>query len=304
MPAIIGRRELMAALGAAAVTWPVTASAQQQAMPVIGFASGSVKDAERFLANVRRGLAELGYVEGQNFRFELRDANFKNDLIPIRFRELADQKVSVIITGTTLQLQSARAATQSIPIVFYAGTDPVENGFVASLNKPGGNITGEWNLDLTLTGKRLEVLHELIPSATKFAFLTDPANRKINELQIPLAQAAAHSLGLSLLNLSAHKPDEFEAVLETAVRERADGMVLGGDALFNCPVCTQLVALAARYRLPTIYVDDITVPAGGLVSYSTDQDEPQRLVATMQVAFSRARSLRTCRCSRRPRRSL
>jgi putative ABC transport system substrate-binding protein len=278
MPATIGRRELMAGLGAATVAWPATASAQQQAMPVIGFASGSVKDAGPFLANVRRGLAELGYVEGKNFRFELRDANFQSDLIRIRFLELADQKVSVIITGTTLQLQSAKAATQSIPIVFYTGTDPVENGFVASLNKPGGNVTGAWNLALTLTGKRLEVLHELIPSATKFAFLTDPANRKINELQIPLAQAAAHSLGLKLLNVNAHKPDEFEAVFETSVREGAGGMVLGGDSLFFCPACTQLVALAARYRLPTIYVDDVAVPAGGLISYGTDQDEPQRLV--------------------------
>jgi putative ABC transport system substrate-binding protein len=278
MPATIGRRELMAGFGAAAVAWPVTASAQQQPIPVIGFASGALKDSERFLANVRRGLAELGYVEGQNFRFELRDANFQNDLIPIRFRELADQKVSVIITVTTLQLQSAKAATQSIPIVFYTGTDPVESGLIASLNKPGGNITGAWNLALTLTGKRFEVLHELVPSATKFAFLTDPGNQKINELQKPLAQTAAHSLGLNLLNVNAHKPDEFEAVFETSVREGAGGMVLGGDGLFFCPACTQLVALAARYRLPTIHVDDIAVPAGGLISYGTDQDEPQRLV--------------------------
>jgi putative ABC transport system substrate-binding protein len=271
------RRDFIAALASAVVTWPLTVRAQQT-MPVIGFASGSVKDAERFLANVRRGLAEFGYVEGQNFRFELRDTNRQIDLIPIKFRELAEQKVTLIITGTTLQLAAAKAATQSIPIVFYSGTDPVENGFVASLNKPGGNITGAWNLALTLTGKRFEVLHELVPSATKFAFLTDPENREINELQIPLARAAAHSLGLNLLNVNAHKPDELEAVFETSVREGAGGMVLGGDAVFFCPVCTQLVTLAARYRLPTIYVDDITVPAGGLISYGTDQDEPQRLV--------------------------
>jgi putative ABC transport system substrate-binding protein len=278
MPATIGRRELMAALGAAAVAWPVTASAQQQAMPVIGYVAGDFKNGERLFANVRRGLAELGYLEGQNFRFEFRDTNFQVDLIPIRLRELAEQKVALIIASTTVQLAAAKAVTQSIPIVFYIGTDPVENGFVASLNKPGGNITGVWNLAVTLTGKRFEVLHETVPSATKFAFLTDPGNRMIRELQIPLAQAAAHSLGLNLLNVNAHKPDEFEAVFETSVREGAGGMVVGADGLFFYPACTQLVALAARYRLPTIYVDDIAVPAGGLISYGTDQDEPQRLV--------------------------
>jgi putative ABC transport system substrate-binding protein len=278
MPATIGRRELMAALGAAAVAWPVTASAQQQAMPVIGYVAGDFKNGERLFANVRRGLAELGYLEGQNFRFEFRDTNFQVDLIPIRLRGLAEQKVALIIASTTVQLAAAKAVTQSIPIVFYIGTDPVENGFVASFNKPGGNITGVWNLAVTLTGKRFEVLHETVPSATKFAFLTDPGNRMISELQIPLARAAAHSLGLNLLNVNAHKPDEFEAVFETSVREGAGGMVVGADGLFFYPACTQLVALAARYRLPTIYVDDIAVPAGGLISYGTDQDEPQRLV--------------------------
>jgi putative tryptophan/tyrosine transport system substrate-binding protein len=278
MPATIGRRELMAALGAAAVAWPVTASAQQQAMPVIGYVAGDFKNGERLFANVRRGLAELGYLEGQNFRFEFRDTNFQVDLIPIRLRGLAEQKVALIIASTTVQLAAAKAVTQSIPIVFYIGTDPVENGFVASFNRPGGNITGVWNLAVTLTGKRFEVLHETVPSATKFAFLTDPGNRMISELQIPLAQAAAHSLGLNLLNVNAHKPDEFEAVFETSVREGAGGMVVGADGLFFYPACTQLVALAARYRLPTIYVDDIAVPAGGLISYGTDQDEPQRLV--------------------------
>jgi putative ABC transport system substrate-binding protein len=278
MPATIRRRELMAALGAAAVAWPVTASAQQQAMPVIGYVAGDFKNGERLFANVRRGLAELGYLEGQNFRFEFRDTNFQVDLIPIRLRGLAEQKVALIIASTTVQLAAAKAVTQSIPIVFYIGTDPVENGFVASFNRPGGNITGVWNLAVTLTGKRFEVLHETVPSATKFAFLTDPGNRMISELQIPLAQAAAHSLGLNLLNVNAHKPDEFEAVFETSVREGAGGMVVGADGLFFYPACTQLVALAARYRLPTIYVDDIAVPAGGLISYGTDQDEPQRLV--------------------------
>ena len=165
MPAMIDRRELMAALGCAAVAWPMTAYAQQP-LPVVGYATGSVKLSYRFLTNVRKGLADLGYIEGQNFRFEFRDANFKADLIPIMSRELADQKVALIICGTTLQTAAAKAATQTIPIGFSNGTDPVENGFVASLNKPGGNITGIFNLALTLTGKRFEILHELVPSVT------------------------------------------------------------------------------------------------------------------------------------------
>jgi putative tryptophan/tyrosine transport system substrate-binding protein len=266
MPAMIDRRELMAALGRAAVAWPMTAYAQQP-LPVIGYATRSVKLSYRFLANVRKGLAELGYVEGQNFRFEFRETN----------RELADQKVTLIITTTTTGVAAAKAVTQTIPIVFNIGTDPVENGFVASLNKPGGNITGMFNLGLTLAGKRVEVLHELVPSVTKFALLTDPENLLLSQLQMKHVKAAADSLRLDLLNVNAHTSDELEAAFETAVREGAGGMVVGQDAIFS-PFSTQLVTLAGRYRLPTIYVNDTAVKEGGFVSYGADEDEPNRLV--------------------------
>jgi putative ABC transport system substrate-binding protein len=208
------RREFIKLIGGVAASWPLAAQAQQQAMPVIGYAvgcapciQGSIIQAfSRFLTNIRKGLAEQGYVEGQNFRFELREANSPG-LLPILTRELVDQKVSVIIADTTVRLQAAKAATQSIPIVFDIGTDPVENGFVASLNKPGGNITGVFNLGVMLTGKQFEILHELVPSATKFAFLTDPGNVTQTQLAMPLVQAAADKLGLSLLHVDAHTPD-------------------------------------------------------------------------------------------------
>jgi putative ABC transport system substrate-binding protein len=213
----------------------------QQIMPLIGFAT-TMKLNERVLADVRKGLAEYGYVEGQNFRFEFRQANSQNDLLPILFRELVDKKVSVIITFT-----------------------------------PGGNITGIFNLGLTLGAKQLEILHELVPSATKFAFLTDPGNTTTRKLVIPLIQAAADSLGLGLLNVNAHASDEFEAAFEAAVRGGAGGIIVGSDAVFFSS-STQLVDVAARYRLPTIYFDDVPVRDGGLISYTSDMDENIRVV--------------------------
>jgi putative tryptophan/tyrosine transport system substrate-binding protein len=266
------RRALIVGLGLAAVR-PMLAYAQQQAMPVIGFATDTnLKMNERFLASVRRGLAEYGYVEGQNFRIESRQSNFQKDLLPILFRELVDEKVTLIVTNTTVQTEAAKAITQSIPIVFNIASDPVENGFVSSLNKPGGNITGIFTLG-GMTGKRLEVLHELIPSATRIAFLTDPGNTTLSKLQLPQIQAAADSLGLSLLNVYAHSPDDFEAAFDTAIRGGAGGMIVGVDGLFNAGSATHLVALASRYRLPIIYSQDRIVKAGGLISYAVDYDE-------------------------------
>ena len=268
------RREFVALTGAMAV-WPLAARAQQQAIPVIGFATDlTLKLSEAFLASVRKGLAEYGYVEGQNFRFEFREGNFQNDLLPILFRKLVDQKVTLILTNTTLQTEAAKATTQSIPIVFSIGSDPVEDGFVSSLNKPGANITGIFTLGVMIVGKRLEVLHELVPSATKIAFLTDPGNTTLSKLQIPQIQAAADTLGLGLLNVYAHSPDDFEAAFDTAIRGGAGGMIVGMDSLFvTAATATQLAAVAVRYRLPTIYGNHKLVKAGGLISYAVDFDE-------------------------------
>jgi putative ABC transport system substrate-binding protein len=249
--------------------WPLAARAQQ-VMPVIGHvALGQLKTAERFFGAVREGLAEYEYIEGQNFRFELREANFQSDLLPTLFRQLVDHKVSVIIADSTLKLELAKAATRSIPIIFLMGSDPVENGFVASLNRPGGNITGVFNFSATLAAKQLQILQELVPSATKFAFLTDPANTTIRKLALPHIQAAADSLGVGMLNVYAHTPDEFEAAFDAAVSSGAGGVVVGGDPFFVGS--TRLAAVAAHYRLPAIFVDDVPVKAGGLIAYASDQ---------------------------------
>ena len=271
------RREFITLAGGMAV-WPLAARAQQP-MPVIGLALPSnrtTKGNEPFLAELRKGLAEQGYVENQNFRFEFREANYHADLVPTLLRELVDQKVSVIITGTTLELEAARAATRSIPIVFHVSVDPVENGFVSSLKKPGGNITGIYSLNLVLAGKRIEMLHELIPSATKFAYLTSATDVFLNGIQLPKVQAAADSLGLSLLVVPVHSSDELEGAFETTVRGGAGGVVTGVNTMFYSNV-TRLVALADRYRQPTMYMDDAFVSAGGLISYNTDRNAGNRL---------------------------
>jgi putative ABC transport system substrate-binding protein len=247
-------------------------------MPVIGFVAATVKHAERFLDNVRKGLADYGYIEGQNYRFEIPETNYQVGLGPIIYRQFVDQKVTLIITATTLGVQNAKAATQSIPIVFTIGSDPVENGFVASLNKPGGNITGIYNLGSLLSGKRLEVLHELVPSVARFAFLTDPGNTTLGKLQMQQVQAAANSFGLGILNVYARNPDEFDAAFEAAVREGAGGMIIGSDSLFAGGNVPTLVGAAARYRLPTIYVDESPVRTGGLINYGTDQRDSDRMV--------------------------
>ena len=272
------RREFIRLIGGAAASWPLAAQAQQQAMPVIGFVSTTMKHAERFLDNVRKGLAEHGFIDGENYKFEIQETNFQNERLPILYRQLVEQKVTLIIAVSTLGLQNAKAATQSIPIVFAIGSDPVENGFVASLNKPGGSITGIYNLGVLLSGKRLEVLHELVPAVAKFAFIADPGNTTFGKLQMDQVQAAAKSLGLGVSYVYARNPDEFDAAFQAAVREGAGGMIIGADALFAGGNATKLTAVAGHYRLPTIYVDDVPVKAGGLISYAADQDEPHQLV--------------------------
>jgi putative ABC transport system substrate-binding protein len=273
------RREFIKLVGGVAASWPLAAQAQQQTMPVIGYVAFTAQSAatSKFLEDIRKGLAEYGYVEGQNYRFEILETNFQAELRPILYRKLVDQKVTLIIAVSTAGVETAKAATPSIPIVFSIATDPVENGFVASLNKPGGNITGVFNLGVTLSGKRLEVLHELVPSVAKFAFLTDPSNTTLGKLQMQHFEAAANSFGLEIMNVYARNPDEFDTAFETAVRGSSGGMIIGSDTLFSRN-STQLPAIAARYRLPTIYVDEASVRAGGLINYSADFDESTRIL--------------------------
>jgi ABC-type uncharacterized transport system substrate-binding protein len=272
------RRDFIKLIGGVAASWPLAASAQQKTMPVIGLTAGTLKQAARFIENVRKGLADYGYIEGNNFRFEIQETNFQPERLPIIMRQFVDKDVALIVVGSTVALERAKASTQSIPIVFTIGSDPVESGFVASLNKPGGNLTGIYNLGLALSGKRLEVLREIIPSATKFAFLTDPNNVALGKVQTQAIEAARDRLGVDVLHVSARTPDEFDAAFEAAVREGVSGMVVGTDAVFFGSNSLPLMAAAERHRLPTIYVDDQPVRAGGLICYATDQDEANRIV--------------------------
>jgi putative ABC transport system substrate-binding protein len=271
------RRDFITLAGGMAV-WPLAARAQQS-MPVIGYVTGNLNDSDAFLVGFRRGLAASGFVEGKNFRFEFREHRGRIDRLPILFRELVDQKVTVIPVGTTASLEAARGATLSIPIIFSVGTDPVENGFVANLSRPGGNLTGIFNLSSTTTGKRVEVLRELVPSLTKFAFLTNPREVRLSQAETNAAQTTADLLQLNLLIVNAAALDELEAAFATSISERAGGMVVGSNGIFfNSP--RQIAALANRYGLPFISVAEGAVREGALASYGVDYEEAFRLAGT------------------------
>jgi putative tryptophan/tyrosine transport system substrate-binding protein len=268
------RREFIAALGATA--WPLAAPAQQRAAPVIGYLGGGTFDRARaVIAAVHRGLSERGYVEGRNLAVEYRWAEDHVDRLPALAEDLVRRQVAVIIVTATPALLAARAATQSVPIVFTTSLDPVEAGLVASFKRPGGQLTGVYSLQITVAPKRLELLHELLPKATLFAYLVNPINITVTDAETEALQSAAQTLGVRLLILNASDPAEFEGAFSTLVQERAAGLVVGGDALyFN--YYDQVVALAERYRVPAIFTRREATEAGGLLNYGTDYGEVWR----------------------------
>jgi putative ABC transport system substrate-binding protein len=273
------RRTFIAILGGAAAAWPLAARAQPRVMPTIGYLGFATADggAPRVRTGIRNGLGSLGYVEGQNFACEYRYADFHYDRLPILAEELVRRQVALIMVSATAPLVAAKAATQLIPVIFTIGSDPVENGFVASLNKPGGNVTGIFMLNLALAAKRLELLRELVPASTTFAFVTNSSSPRFAEPETRLIREGASTLGLNLLVLDARNREEYEPAFEAARRERAGGLIVGSEGLF-INAQEQLVALAARYGLPVIYAEDKPAKNGGLISYGADQDEGFRLV--------------------------
>jgi putative tryptophan/tyrosine transport system substrate-binding protein len=276
------RREFIQLAAGTAVSWPLVAQAQQQAMPVIGYADGvsiTTLPTASLLAGVRRALAASGFVEGKNFQFEFREAKGELGRLPALYRELADQKVKVLLAPTTTQLEAARSVTQTIPIIFQTGIDPVENGFVTSISRPGGNLTGVFNLAELMTGKRVEVLREIVPSLTKFAFLTFRQDVRLSQKEAKAAQDTADLVRLDLLVLSASNVEELEAAFETSVREGAGGMIVGSNARLYS-LTKPLAALAARYRLPVIHIWPVAAREGVLVSYGADQEENFELVGS------------------------
>jgi putative tryptophan/tyrosine transport system substrate-binding protein len=266
----VKRREFISLLGGGAAAWPLAARAQQPAMPVVGVLSAEWPDLFTDRLRVfRDGLRETGYVEGGNLAIEYRWAEGRNDRLPALAAELVRRQVSVIVTaGSTPAALAARAATTTIPIVFYLGADPVEVGLVASLNRPGGNLTGVVTLNVEVAAKRLELLHELVPTATIVAALVNPTAPVLAETMTRDLQAAARTLGLQLHVLQASSERQIDTAFATLDQLRAGGLVIGADALFNSR-SEQLAALTVRHAVPAIYQFREFVSAGGLMSYGT-----------------------------------
>jgi ABC-type uncharacterized transport system substrate-binding protein len=261
------RRNFITLLGGAAVAWPLAARAQQAAMPVIGFLNSSSPDAEGDRVRAyRQGLSEAGYVEGRNVTIEYRWADGHNDRLPSMAADLVRRGVNVIVTGGTPATLAAKAATATTPIVFILSTDPVEAGLVASLNRPGGNLTGVTGLNVELAPKKLELLHELLPSASILALLVNPTNAVAAKNESQAVQAAARTLGLQLHELHASTERDFDSVFASLVRLRAGALVIGSDLFFTSR-SKQLAELTVRHTVPSIYQFREFVTAGGLMSY-------------------------------------
>jgi putative tryptophan/tyrosine transport system substrate-binding protein len=274
----MNRREILALLGGAA-TWPHVAYAQQPAMPVIGFLGSESPDlfADRVRA-FRQGLRETGYVEGQSVTIEYRWAEGHYDRLPALAADLARHKAAVIATaGASFAALAAKAATTTIPIVFQVGSDPVSVGLVASLNRPGGNITGVTTLARELDLKRLELLHELVPTAATIALLVNPTNPSPSSDYEQILQAAARTFGLQLHVLHASTERDFDTVFATLVQMRGAGLVIASDPFFTSRR-EQLAALTVRYAVPTIYQYREFTAVGGLMSYGGSNTDQYRLV--------------------------
>ena len=260
------RREFIAGLTGAAV-WPVMARAQQPKMPTVGIVvtgAGSY----RYVEAVVRGLSETGYVVGRNFAIEFRSIDGRWDRVPDFIAEFVSRQVDVICAMTTPVALAAKAATQSIPIAFMVSADPVALGLVTSLNRPQHNITGISNLVTKALPKRLELLHELAPTATSFAFLLNPNNPMHSAAETNELQVAATTLGVRLLILNASDQSDLEGAFATAAREQAGGIIVGSEPTFTIQT-DRIVALAAHHAIPAIFAYSEQSNAGGLISYGT-----------------------------------
>ena len=260
------RREFITLLGGAAVMWPYAAHTQQPALPVVGYLSSVAPVAYAHLvAAFRKGLSEIGFVEGQNVGLEFRWAEGRYDRLPALAADLVGRQVAVIVAGSVPAARAAKAATATIPIVFTAGADPVKVGLVASLNRPGGNLTGVYSFGGEVATKGLGVLRELVPSAAVIAVLLNPKN-PIAELTKRDVQGAARLTGQKIQFLNASSERELDSAFASLVQQQADALLVGNDAFFNSRV-GQLAALAGRHAIPTLYSRREFAAAGGLVSY-------------------------------------
>jgi putative tryptophan/tyrosine transport system substrate-binding protein len=268
----VKRRTFIAGLGSAAA-WPVAARAQQPAMPLVGYLHGtSAEPPEDLLAAFRRGLSEMGYIDGRNVTISIHAAEQNNRLRgPVA--ELLARHVAVLFATTLGAAAVAKAATATIPIVFSGAGDPVRLGLVATLNRPGGNATGMASLSVELESKRLELLRELVPSAAVIGFLRNPATLPSNE-SIADLESVARSLGQQIVFLNASTAAEIDAAFATAMRQRVNALLVATSAFFRSQR-NQIVALAASHAIPASYYDREFVVAGGLMSYG--QNTPERV---------------------------
>jgi putative ABC transport system substrate-binding protein len=273
----VRRRDFITLLGGAAA-WPLAARAQQAAMPVIGILGATSEEGYTLqLAAFRQGLTEAGFVERRNVAFEYRWADNQYDRLPTMAADLVRRQVSVIATmGGTPSALAAKAATTTIPIIFHTGANPIEAGLVVSLSRPGGNLTGVVTLGLELGPKRLELLHEVLPSATSFALLDNPTNAAVSDTNIRGAQAAAHTLGIELHVLRASSERDLDVAFATLTRLRIGGLVINVDG-FLVSQSEQIAALAVRNAVPAIFQFRAFAEAGGLMSYGESQTDSYRL---------------------------
>jgi putative ABC transport system substrate-binding protein len=261
----VKRREFIAGLGSAAA-WPVATRAQQPAVPVIGYLSPQSAD-KIVTVPFLQGLKEAGYVEGQNVAIEYRWAEDQVDRLPALADDLVRRRVAVIVAPSTPAALAAKAATTTIPIVFASGGDPVALGLVASLNRPGANLTGSAILTGELGPKRLQLLRETIPNAALFGVLADPAN-PVTPSIIPDLQTAARALGVQLVVVNARTDSDLETGFAIFSQQHVDAVLVGSSALYSRRT-EQLAALAARHALPAIFPFREFAPAGGLMSYGS-----------------------------------
>jgi len=270
----VRRREFITLIGGAAVAWPLAARAQQPAMPVIGFL-GAVSPTES-MRGFAQGLKDAGYTEGENVAIEYRWAENHLDRLPSLAADLVRKRVSVIVaTGGTAPALAAKAATTNIPVVFAIPDDPVQLGLVASLSRPGGNVTGAYFLFGELVPKRLELLREMVPAMTRVAVFVNPANPARAEFQMKEAESAGRQMALLIQIFNAATGREINMAFATFARERPDALLVSPDPLFNIRR-VQLANLAARHAIPTSFSNRDPVEVGGLMSYGPNSADAFR----------------------------
>jgi ABC-type uncharacterized transport system substrate-binding protein len=274
----VKRREFITLLGGAAAAWPLAARAQQAAMPVIGFVGSDSADQYAVLLRAfRLGLKATGFIEGQNLVVEYRWAEGRNDKLPELTADLVRRQAAVIVAPTTPSVLAAKAATKTIPIVFFTAGDPIDLGLVTSLSRPDSNLTGATTLTLEVGPKWLQLLHEMVPTATSLALLINPTSPNLAETQSRDLQAAARSQKLQLHVLRASTERDFETAFASVAQLRAGGLVISSDSFFYSR-SAQLARLAIRHAVPTIFGFREFVAAGGLMSYGGTLTESFRWV--------------------------